>query len=879
MKKLAAVVLFLTLLLGAYYVTDRVLSTKADDAIAPMKKYYALPADTVDVLMVGSSHVGMNVDNGMLWDDYGIASYSLWGGMQPLWNSYYFLKEGLKYQKPQVAVVEVFMAGTDVDYSAETAALKNTLALRPSLDKIANAFASFPTWQKTVEALWGMPYYHTRYSELEASDFDFGYYTRELDVNRIQLPTDRIAHVNLLDYTSITGQEPLSDKNEKYLRSMIDLCKSKGVQLVLLIAPYEATESEARKLNRLTAIAEEYGVPTLNYLKNWQEIGIDPASDFYDVGHLQYSGIAKLTADVGRYLSERFQLPDRRRDDGHLWNRTENAATAQHAAYAMETQFTGDGVNRMIDTGVKLYDNRYQSWTLLTRIDMKTVGDDGVYMSCFSENVADGYYGLLMRKTRKHTVTLLLGEKYEIQMPEYQGDTATIAIVKDIDRYTVYWNGIVVLSSYQLPCNAYAGNLLVGCQELSANGEKFRFSRTHVLNLEVYDHVLTSAQIKAWNPPTLPAMPLPLGQGVEKPEVIYTLPEQFVGGTDGYPAYVDTGLRLFEDAGSCFTLLSELLPAQNSGDGVYFADFAEETDHYRGLLVRQLSDGSLNIVFGNNQGISVPVVLDEPARLAVVKNMNAYTVYLNGEKLLDGVLSPAEAYAGQLLVGAELNGSGQVFRQSQTRVNSLTVLAGCLTEAEILAWRYEPAALPTVHEAVVSTVAYTMPHPFLGNGAERCVETGVQLFDANKDWTLDTTVVLQRGSNKGVYLSCFAEQPDVGYRGLMLRQDDTESVTLYLGGLQTWRYELPSGRSSMHLVIAKHGDDYTVAVNGAVQTSFTSPCVPYDGQLLVGCQQDADGRLFRFGLAVVDNLALEDGAITPEEAAERSRAVETNSRF
>lgn len=877
MKKIAAVLVFLMLLFAAYWVTDQVLSTKADDAIGPMAKYYALPADTVDVLMVGSSHVGMNVDNGILWDDYGIASYTLWSGMQPLWNTYYFLKEGLKYQTPQVVVAEVFLAGTDVAYSDQTVAFKNVNAMRPGIDRIGNALISFPTWQEAVEALWGMPYYHNRYSGLEASDLDFELYTRDLGVNRIQLPSDRIAHVQLPDGAPFTDQLPLSAKNEEYLRRMIDLCRSKNVELVLLIAPYEANETEIAKLNSLTAIADEYGVPTLNYLKTWQEIDIDPSCDFYDVGHLQYTGIAKLTDDIGKYLQSHYQLEDRRLDPAHLWSSAAESVVEQPSGYAMDTQFQGDGASRMVDTGLQLYANRYNSWTLLTRIDMHTVGDDGVYMSCFCES--GGYYGLLMNKTREHTVTLLLGERYVVQMPEYQGDLATVAIVKDIDRYTVYWNGTMVLDNCQLPCEAYGGNLLVGCQELSANGEKFRFSQTHVLNLEVCDRVMTSAEVLAWDPPELPQMPLPLGQGLEEAQVIYTLPEQFIGGTEVYPAYVDTGVQLFEEAGTCFTVMAELLPQENSGDGVFFAGFAEEPDHYRGLLVRLLSDGTLNIVLGNNRGTSVPVTMNEPARLAVVKNANAYTVYLNGEKVVDGEVLPMDVYAGPLLIGAELTAEGSVFRQSATRVNSLTVLAGCLSEEDILNWAYEPAAPATEYHAPVTSVSYTLPSAYLGNGTDRYVDTGIQLFDMEKDWTLETTVMLERGGARGVYLSCFAEQPDTGYRGLMLRQDDEDSVTLYLGGMQTWRYELPASRCTMHLVVTKQGDSYTVAVNGAVQTSFVSPCLPYDGTLLVGCQQDASGELFRFGEAAVESLLVEDGAITAEEAAERSELNGRPSRF
>lgn len=510
MKKAFAIIAFLVLLGCTYMAVDRVLSIKTEDAIGTMEKYQVLPKDTVDVLLVGSSHVGMNVDNRLIWDEYGIASYNLWGGMQPLWNSYYYVKEGLKHQQPKLVVVEVFLAGTEADYSSKDVAIKNIHALPFGLDKLQAALASYPTWQEAAEAVWGLPYYHNRYGELTEQDLTPDLYTRDLGVSTINLTMDRVTQVNMLDYSAITAEENLSKKNEEYLYKIIDLCKSMKVELLFLISPYEAKENEAMRLNRLTSIANKNGVPVLNYLKCWQDIGLDTSVDFYDIGHLRKSGIAKLSTAIGEYLHTHYDLPDRREDTKHIWSTEESAEyktdTEVTAAYAMDTQFVGDGVARMIDTGVKL-------------------------------------------------------------------------------------------------------------------------------------------------------------------------------------------------------------------------------------------------------------------------------------------------------------------------------------------------------------------------------------FDTEKDWTLDAELTMQQGANNGVYLSCFAEQPDIGYRGFMIRQDTEDTVTIYVGGLLSWCYDLPAGRSRMHVVVVKQGSDYTIAVNGVVQTTLTSSCVPYDGNLLVGCQMDANGNIFRCGSAVVDALIVQDGAIPADEAAERSVLAQVNSRF
>ena len=58
----------------------------------------------IDVLFLGSSHVHCNVNTQLLWDEYGMAAYLMTGAEQPLWNSYYNLKEALKTQKPRLVV-------------------------------------------------------------------------------------------------------------------------------------------------------------------------------------------------------------------------------------------------------------------------------------------------------------------------------------------------------------------------------------------------------------------------------------------------------------------------------------------------------------------------------------------------------------------------------------------------------------------------------------------------------------------------------------------------------------------------------------------------------------------------------------------------------
>ena len=86
---------FLLILLMVLAGINRVFKMKYGDGIYSLTKFYEQKKDSVDVLVLGSSHAFENINTGTLWDEYGMASYVLGGSRQPSWNTYYYLKEAL----------------------------------------------------------------------------------------------------------------------------------------------------------------------------------------------------------------------------------------------------------------------------------------------------------------------------------------------------------------------------------------------------------------------------------------------------------------------------------------------------------------------------------------------------------------------------------------------------------------------------------------------------------------------------------------------------------------------------------------------------------------------------------------------------------------
>ena len=125
-------------------------------------------------MFYGSSHTYSDINPAVLWEEAGIPSYDLAGSLQPLCNTYYYMKESLKYQRPKVMVVELVRAIEDRDYIEEARTVTNTFGMKFSEEKVENLKASTAE-ENVADYLLGYPVYHSRYTELSRADFaDYG---------------------------------------------------------------------------------------------------------------------------------------------------------------------------------------------------------------------------------------------------------------------------------------------------------------------------------------------------------------------------------------------------------------------------------------------------------------------------------------------------------------------------------------------------------------------------------------------------------------------------------------------------------------------------------------------------------------------------------
>lgn len=676
LKKLIGVISFIIVFGLVFYTVDTTLKFKYADGILPIEDLYQYPENSVDVLLLGSSHVGVNIDTIRLNEDYGMAAYNLWGSVQPTWNSYYYLKEALKTQKPKVIVLEGFLASQDYDYMDYSRVIKNTLGMKWSWNKVEAINVSADIDVKK-DVLLGFSTYHTRYASLEPEDFSRYAWDFQLSEKGVSNGSG-IAPCKEPETVPYDDYSPLNPKMEEYLVKIMELCRSRNIPLVLFVSPFSASRVEMERFNTVRKLAEEYQVDFINYNLDYKEIGIDYTKDYADAaGHLNDGGVKKLTEALGSHLLTHYDLPKRYKDK---WF---SRKTPEDAAYMLDSEFKGDGTSLFIDTGQKLYYDPKQSWTILTKIDNRCESTDKVYFSCFNE--AEPYGGLLVRQM-DGKLQIIIGNNYYVETQIPESKTSTLAILNQSGSYTVYLDGKILQANINSAYDSYSGTLLLGCEN-TPDLKKMRYSAVTLEQFIIYDRVMDNGEILDWMSKNITVLTKEESEELLREQYTgkldYSLAKIFTG--DGESSYVDTGMQLYYEPERDWTLLAELDTLAPNANGVYFSCFAEEEGKYRGLLVRK-DDKQLHVIVGNNFYVELLVPEDKSTKIAITKSGDTYNIWLNGIKIAQDIVNPCEAYIGSLLIGCQDSMDYEKFRFSQVTVNQMEVHEGVLSDKEIQGW-------------------------------------------------------------------------------------------------------------------------------------------------------------------------------------------------
>ncbi len=283
--------------------------------------FYAEPDNTIDAVVIGSSPVYPAIVTPKIYGDTGITMYPLSSNMQRPVAGLYLVKEAQKTQSPQLYIFEMRMyTANDEDLLGNMAHTREvTDNMKYSINRIDTINAMVDDKSERLSYYIDIFKYHSNWKTLfmwsQIRDYNYEY----PDDLKGYVVYDEVGPTSAVDTSSITGERPIQEKQEKALRDLLDYLSANDLEGLFVVLPELMTEDSQKKYNYMESIIESYGYNFLNMNEYYDEIGIDFETDFRDYGnHTNAVGAVKVTDYLEQYLVTNYQfVNDHRLDDSY----------------------------------------------------------------------------------------------------------------------------------------------------------------------------------------------------------------------------------------------------------------------------------------------------------------------------------------------------------------------------------------------------------------------------------------------------------------------------------------------------------------------------------------------------------------------------------
>lgn len=271
------------------------------------KNYY-------NVILCGPSMSITNISSEELYLQDGISSITIGAPFQPMYLSYYALKDALIVQKPTVVILDI----SSLFYSEETLKdLINTSEhhyLHYTLDQIHNLKIRYEAFEEAKNYdpklnFWNyfssLYYNHNNWQELSERNFMKTHGKDVMNGNLMLYEINNELKRTICPYDIINDGkcEAVYYKNEEYLEKIIQLCQQKGVNILLFNGKVDF-QWNWEKYNTVKQISDKYELDYLDVNLFEDDAQINWKYDLSDDRHTNIIGAKKISKYLGKYLEK-----------------------------------------------------------------------------------------------------------------------------------------------------------------------------------------------------------------------------------------------------------------------------------------------------------------------------------------------------------------------------------------------------------------------------------------------------------------------------------------------------------------------------------------------------------------------------------------------
>ena len=341
------------------------------------------------------------------------------------------------------------------------------------------------------------------------------------------------------------------------------------------------------------------------------------------------------------------------------------------------------------------------------------------------------------------------------------------------------------------------------------------------------------------------------------PTINYELSEPLV--CDGTSTYKDTNIQLLsaDNIGRDWTMLLEFTPAQIPTDNYDYKAIVHcmnETGSYPGINI-DISGSGRRVVVPNGSSLYTGpvVVINTPVRYALTKQGKLFTLYDNiGTVLGSGETANDIISANQtLLLGAYQTVDGVKGRFFNGTINKFKLVEEIYTVPQIKQY----------FGVASDDIAYTLPQEKTFNGISDYVDTGIQLFKTDQDFTITMDVTTDT-PKEACLIHCMKEVSP--YPGIAIQTSGTDYY-LSKGNNTKSMNNLMQPSTRTKLIIVKNATTMKVYTSNNFKDESPYIFTSIDQTLILGAYQNTLGTKGRYFKGTIHEFTISNTVYTDEQ--------------
>jgi hypothetical protein len=302
------------------YVTDKLIPDDAHWYIAreSIQGMYDLPANSIDLAILGGSSMYHSFSPYELYKEYGVSAYSFGTSGQPMVASYAILKDLLRSQSPRMVIVEA----EKLTSSPNEPFLRRVFDMMPLSAAKARSILEHTRIDgadSLLSYVFPLVRYHTTWKDIPSTSFIIDPLRYETMYRGFVMNSGKYGQESAP--IDDPGEE-MAEYNEEglaFLTRIANLCKERDIPLVLYASIYVGWNGARH--NSTQAFADDHDLEFIDFntRETMEAIDFSYADDLRDTSHTNTFGAIKVTRFLGEAVIKTIAFPDRRGEASYAY--------------------------------------------------------------------------------------------------------------------------------------------------------------------------------------------------------------------------------------------------------------------------------------------------------------------------------------------------------------------------------------------------------------------------------------------------------------------------------------------------------------------------------------------------------------------------------